>query len=143
VHIVDLLVQDPLVLSPDCSHWVFALLDNHYRFAGCFTPTRLWSADDDHYITQLNPDGSTRDFVDYDSNLIACAFGVAGVERCHALLRRIDGGRCAHARATFVSEKWYGRFYLRRLPIWTGNHWCGIISTSMDVLFVFLVFVCS
>jgi len=29
----------------------------------------------DHFITQLNADGSTRDFIDYDSNLIAVAFG--------------------------------------------------------------------
>ena len=33
---------------------------------------RLWDAtSNDHYITQLNPDNSTRDFVDYDSNLLA------------------------------------------------------------------------
>lgn len=31
----------------------------------------LWSPEDDHFITQLNPDGTTRDFVDYDSNLLA------------------------------------------------------------------------
>jgi hypothetical protein len=36
--------------------------------------THLWS--DDHYVTQMNPDGSTRDFIDYDSNLIATAAGV-------------------------------------------------------------------
>ena len=31
--------------------------------------------DEDHLITQLNADGTIRDFVDYDSNLIAIAFG--------------------------------------------------------------------
>ncbi len=77
-------------------------------------------AGDDHFVTQLNPDGTTRDFVDYDSNLIACAFGVAGVKRCQALLRRIDSGRCAHARATFVSEVWYGKstYSIMWVPMW-------------------------
>jgi hypothetical protein len=40
---------------------------------------RLWAGD--HYVTQLNPNGSTTDFVDYDSNLIALAHGV----RLHGL----------------------------------------------------------
>jgi hypothetical protein len=51
----------------------------------------LWH--EDHYVTQMNPDGSTRDFVDYDSNLIAVAAGVATAERAALVLRRIDGGR--------------------------------------------------
>ncbi len=54
----------------------------------------LWR--DDHYVTQMNPDGTTRDFVDYDSNLIAVAAGVATAEQAALVLRRIDGGRCAH-----------------------------------------------
>ena len=48
---------------------------------------RLWASADpslgDHFVTQLNKDGSTRDFVDYDANLIAVANGVATGERAH------------------------------------------------------------
>ena len=75
--------------------------------------THLWSGD--HYITQLNPDGSTRDFVDYDANLLAVAFGVAPPDRAKAILARVDSGSCTHAdpaagrpRPTYVSEKYYG-----------------------------------
>jgi hypothetical protein len=66
----------------------------------------LWAGD--HYITQLNPDGSTRDFVDYDANLLAVAFGVATGERASAVLARVDSGPCTHGRATWVSERFYG-----------------------------------
>ena len=66
----------------------------------------LWSGD--HYVTQMNPDGSIRDFVDYDSNLIATAAGVPSASQAALLLSRVDGGRCTHGRATFVSEKYYG-----------------------------------
>ena len=69
---------------------------------------RLWSSEDDHYITQLNPDGSRRDLVDYDSNLLAVAFGVAPPERAEAVLNRVDAGPCTHGRATWVSEQYYG-----------------------------------
>lgn len=71
----------------------------------------LWdNTSNDHFVTQLNPDGSTRDFVDYDANLIAAAAGVLprGDARLTNLFARVDNGRCTHARATFVSEKWYG-----------------------------------
>ena len=34
----------------------------------------LWS--EDHYITQIDRNGKTRDFVDFDSNLIAAAHGI-------------------------------------------------------------------
>lgn len=34
------------------------------------------SVSDDHFVTQLNEDGSTRDFVDYDSNLMTVAYGI-------------------------------------------------------------------
>ena len=34
------------------------------------------SVSDDHFVTQLNEDGSTRDFVDYDSNLMTIAYGI-------------------------------------------------------------------
>jgi hypothetical protein len=75
--------------------------------------THLWAGD--HYITQLNPDGTTRDFVDYDSNLLAVAFGIAPPDRAKLILARVDGGSCTHAgvaagrpRATWVSERYYG-----------------------------------
>jgi len=48
---------------------------------------KLWAAPgvgrggDDHYITQLNPDNTTRDFVDYDSNLIAVAHNIPDDDR--------------------------------------------------------------
>jgi hypothetical protein len=73
----------------------------------------LWAGD--HYITQLNPDGSTRDFVDYDANLLAVAFGIAPPDRAKLILSRVDSGDCTHAapaagrpRPTYVSEKSYG-----------------------------------
>jgi len=69
----------------------------------------LWSkTENDHYITNLNADGSIRDFVDYDANTLAVAFGVATPNRASALLKRVDGGKCTHAgRATYVSEIYY------------------------------------
>ena len=67
---------------------------------------RLWSGD--HYITQLNPDGTTRDLVDYDANVLAVAFGVAPPDRAQAALARVDSGPCTHGRATWVSEVFYG-----------------------------------
>ena len=69
----------------------------------------LWSdTDNDHFITQRNKDNTTRDFVDYDANLIAVAYRVAEGERAQRILKRVDSGRCTHGRATFVSEKYYG-----------------------------------
>jgi hypothetical protein len=69
----------------------------------------LWNTvENDHYITQRDKDNTTRDFVDYDSNLIAIATGVAPPDRVPRILKRIDGGRCSHGRATFVSEIYYG-----------------------------------
>lgn len=66
----------------------------------------LWNTTaDDHYITQLNPDGSTRDFVDYDSNLLAVAFGVAETEeRGRKILARVDSGNYTHVRGTWCCE---------------------------------------
>lgn len=66
----------------------------------------LWR--DDHYVTQLNPDGTTRDLVDYDANLLAVAFGVAPPDRAQRILARVDAGPCTHGRATWVSERHYG-----------------------------------
>jgi hypothetical protein len=82
--------------------------------------THLWS--DDHYVTQMNPDGSIRDFIDYDSNLIATAAGVPSASQAALLLRRVDGGRCTHGRATFVSEKYYGPHDTTNGNI--GDSWC-------------------
>jgi hypothetical protein len=67
---------------------------------------RLWMGD--HYVTQMNLDGSRRDFVDYDANLLAVAFDIASPTRAAAILARVDGGTCTHARATYVSERYYG-----------------------------------
>lgn len=66
----------------------------------------LWSGD--HYITQLDPGGTTRDFVDYDANLLAVAFGVASPARAAQVLARVDSGPCTHAMPTYVSERFYG-----------------------------------
>jgi hypothetical protein len=67
---------------------------------------KLWAGD--HYVTQLNHDGTTRDLVDYDSNLLAVANGVATGARAAAVLSRVDSGPCTHGRATWVSERFYG-----------------------------------
>jgi len=51
---------------------------------------RLWDNETgDHYITQLNPDGSTADDLDIDSNLMAVAFGVADDARAAKIMRRL------------------------------------------------------
>jgi hypothetical protein len=49
-----------------------------------------------------------RDFVDYDSNLLAVAFGVpATPQQAQAVLSRVDRGPNAHIRGTWVSEVYY------------------------------------
>ena len=74
----------------------------------------LWDAsgDNDHYVTQIDPDLKTiRDFVDYDANLIAAASGVPSRERATALLARIDRGTCSAnggGGPQWVSERYYG-----------------------------------
>lgn len=77
-----------------------------------------------HYVTQLNPDGTTRDFVDYDSNLIALAHGVASSKRAKTIFDKVDGGRCVHGRATFVSELYYGKSDTTGGN--TGDSWCAM-----------------
>jgi len=62
---------------------------------------RLWAGD--HYITQLNPDGTIRDFVDADANLLAVAFGIAPPDRAALILRRIDASACAEAPRSSVA----------------------------------------
>jgi len=85
----------------------------------------LWNNEtDDHYVTQLNPDGTSRDFVDYDANLIALAHGIAPTDRAERAFARIDGGRCVHGRATFVSEIYYGKNDTTDGNI--GDSWCSM-----------------
>ena len=70
----------------------------------------LWDGTD-HFITQRNPDGSTRDFVDYDGNFAALANGVLDKPSDQMqLLKRLDSGPHVHpgGRGTWVSEKLYG-----------------------------------
>lgn len=65
----------------------------------------LWAPSGDHLVTQLNADKTTtRDFVDYDSNLIAVAFGVIPDANVSAVLQRVDSGSYTHVRATWCSE---------------------------------------
>lgn len=91
---------------------------------------KLWApaaSGDDHYITQLNPDGTTRDFVDYDANLIALAHGVPDPERAARVLKRIDSGRCSAAQGAgpqFVSEVYYGKKDTTSGN--TGDSWCSM-----------------
>eukprot|EP00727_Mastigamoeba_balamuthi_P014318 m51a1_g9510 hypothetical protein (1845) ;mRNA; f:691990-699199 len=68
----------------------------------------LWAKDGDHFVTQMNADGTQRDLVDYDSNLLALAFGVPQGDAHQAIFNRVDGGKCTHSRATWVSESYYG-----------------------------------
>ena len=83
---------------------------------------------DDHYITQLNPDNTTRDFVDYDANLIALAHGVpATAEQAARIFKRIDGGRCSAnqgAGPQFVSEIYYGKQDTTHGNV--GDSWCSM-----------------
>lgn len=65
----------------------------------------LWSEnDDDHFITQRNPDGTTRDFIDYDSNLLAVAAGIVSDDRAKKILARVDSGPYTHVRGTWCCE---------------------------------------
>jgi hypothetical protein len=65
----------------------------------------LWAPSGDHLVTRLNLDKTTtRDFVDYDSNLIAVAFGVIPDANVSSVLQRVDSGSYTHVRATWCSE---------------------------------------
>jgi hypothetical protein len=66
----------------------------------------LWA--DDHYITQINFDGTKRDFLDYDANLLAVACGVAPPERAKLVLDKLDRSPCMHTKGNYPSEKYYG-----------------------------------
>ena len=79
----------------------------------------LW--DTDHYVTQVDPDDmdcaqthSCRDFVDYDSNLIAAAHKIPPMAQAKAVLKRIDTGiqPCSAMQKggpQWTSEIWYGK----------------------------------
>jgi hypothetical protein len=86
----------------------------------------------DHYITQLNPNGTVRDFVDYDSNLLAVGLGVASDDRVPAILKRVDGGKCTHARPT------YGAPGLQRCGHWgtdtPSGHSVGAVLRQGELL---------
>ena len=77
----------------------------------------LLAASGDHYCTQSDPAPGggvlqcTRDFVDYDANLLAVAARVPASAAASTRVRaRVDGGNCTHAgRATWVSEVHYGK----------------------------------
>eukprot|EP00048_Salpingoeca_helianthica_P022441 m.18288 g.18288 ORF g.18288 m.18288 type:complete len:773 (-) comp7326_c0_seq2:38-2356(-) len=90
----------------------------------------LWNEEqNDHFVTQRNPDNTTRDFVDYDANLIAVANGVTSPDRSRAILKRIDGGRCTHGRATFVSELYYGPKDCFNGNV--GDSWCSMARIGL------------
>jgi len=90
----------------------------------------LWAGDAagaDHYITQLNLDGTTRDFVDYDANLIAVAHSVSDTERSRLIQKRVDAGQCSAANGAgpqFVSEVYYGPNDTTSGNI--GDSWCSM-----------------
>ncbi len=70
---------------------------------------RLWDGDD-HFVTERHADGSTRDFVDYDGNFGALAFGILQDDAdAHKLLLRLDSGPHVHpgGYGTWVSERRY------------------------------------
>jgi hypothetical protein len=60
----------------------------------------------DHFVTQLNTDFTTyRDFIDYDSNLMAVAFNlVTDADQVSRIIQRVDAGPYTHVRATWCSE---------------------------------------
>lgn len=62
---------------------------------------------DDHYITQLNHDGTTADYIDYAANTMAIWLGVANTERAKKIVGRMAKGNCTGAgkRGTWVSER--------------------------------------
>ena len=69
----------------------------------------LWDGHD-HFVTERHPDGSTRDFIDYDGNLAAIDFGALhSAAEEQAVLHRIDKNPIAHpgGRGTWVSERRY------------------------------------
>ena len=90
----------------------------------------LWAPDDsggDHFITQLNSDGTTRDFIDYDANLIAVAHSVPDESRSRKIMSRVDGGKCSASSGggpQFVSELYYGEEDTTNGN--QGDSWCSM-----------------
>eukprot|EP01006_Ploeotia_vitrea_P065076 TRINITY_DN89970_c0_g1_i1.p1 TRINITY_DN89970_c0_g1~~TRINITY_DN89970_c0_g1_i1.p1 ORF type:complete len:342 (+),score=28.11 TRINITY_DN89970_c0_g1_i1:45-1028(+) len=67
----------------------------------------LWK--EDHYVTMMLRNGSHRDWVDYDSNLLAVGIGIPDTpEKNMKILQRVDSGVCTHVKPTYISEKFYG-----------------------------------
>ena len=93
------------------------------------------AGDGDHFFTQWDgpaSPGSSRDFMDYDANLIACAHGIPsdlpdgaddGGARARRILARIDGGQCRSSQ-TFVSERYYGPQDTTGGNV--GDSWCAM-----------------
>ena len=97
----------------------------------------LWNGQD-HYMTQRNPDGSSRDMVDYDGNYAAIAFGATtNQQQIAAMYRRLDFGAHTHPgnRGTWVSEIYYGSKGLFSVatpailrPLWRRIWWLDLDS---------------
>lgn len=71
----------------------------------------LWNGHD-HFVTERHADGSIRDFVDYDGNFAALAFGVLPNDvDARKLLKRLDSGPRTHpgGYGTWVSERRYDK----------------------------------
>jgi hypothetical protein len=70
--------------------------------------THLWAGN--HYITQLNPNGSTADFGDNDSNLLAVAFGITDPAQSKKVLAWVASGPCESSPSMpgWVSQVYYG-----------------------------------
>ena len=89
-------------------------LEQQAKDMGTAMNTLLWDGvDNDHYVTQLDTDmTTTRDFIDYDSNLIAVAHDIpATLAQKGAILKRIDSGTCSASSGggpQWVSEIYYG-----------------------------------
>ena len=67
----------------------------------------LWAGN--HYITQLNPNGTIADFGDNDANALAVAFGITSPAQARKVIAWQDGGPCIAppARAGWVSQVYY------------------------------------
>ncbi len=98
---------------------------------------QLWASQDggaDHYLTQRNPDGTHRDFVDYDANAIAVAHGVPATrDDALRVLKRIDQGACAAAQGG--GPQWVSEVYYDKANCVGGN--IGDSATAMGRIALF------
>jgi len=72
---------------------------------------KLWDySSADHYVTQLNPDGSVADFMDIDGNLIAVALGIADDLQAKAIMQRLKALPCIRpgGYGTLLTGKYMG-----------------------------------